>query len=68
MRNIDLNQKLQIIYDYLTINFKFICNILKNIDSEPVPKLVKFKSEPECDDYYNSFKSEVLEEDPLAGN
>ena len=31
------------------------------------PKLVHVKFEPEPDDYDNTIKSEVLEEDPLAG-
>ena len=43
---------------------------------EPEPELVKYKPdfvhlrnepEPECEDYENSIKAEVIEEDPLAG-
>ena len=41
------------------MNCKFICNILKNIESEPEPG-------PECKDFDNCLKLEVLEEDPLA--
>ena len=44
------------------------CSLGSGSEFLPEPKLVKFKSESEWDDFYNSFKSDVLEEDPLAGN
>ena len=43
------------------MNCKFICNILTNIEFELKPELVKFKPEPECKDYDNCLKLEVLE-------